>query len=603
MCNPAAFVVATVAGDTPEVRVPEDCRGPGAHCLIAWPMKIKIDEILATRPSDPALTDDTALRVGSIFMVNVDVFPSAAATEIAADNYQGRLSAPTLAGAELTRSIRGHRFIFGLGTNYAGRSPPRIVSENASQIWSMSFQGVLETILLHAARRATAEAPDRCAVLDEQKALEVAVADHPDQSAPLLLLANLHERISRYGLKEEKDRELTKANELYRRAIVSDSSGAALEGFIRSLGSNRTNWSVTGLSVAQEILARDPGNAMAKRLLVQSLIHVGHINLIDKADLSHGTFDLLNLSGRRLGGATLNASRIAQLDAYNADLSNADLRDLKVGQSRLWHTDLRNAQLQGAELGQMALADADLGGVTGLRSVSSTDASGASFEAADLDGAAIGIQQNGIGFPLAPFYGDYLDVEDDQPRRTAPAPAIRFARAHLRRATIRIGGMQLDFAGADLRGAQFDLSDLRGADFTSAQLDGTTFQQSVYDCRTKWPDGFVPGAAALIPLPGPPTCEKPLRLVYDGMLLDGMNFSGLDLRGSSFHRVKRGFGAQKTRFVGADLSGADLRDADFRGALLGGARLTGARYSSGTQWPPGFDPNEAGARFSPGPGD
>lgn len=210
MCNPAAFVVATVAGDTPEVRVPEDCRGPGAHCLIAWPMKIKIDEILATRPSDPALTDDTALRVGSIFMVNVDVFPSAAATEIAADNYQGRLSAPTLAGAELTRSIRGRRFIFGLGTNYAGRSPPRIVSDNSSQIWSTSYQGVLETTLLHAARRATAEAPDRCAALDEQKALEVAVADHPDQSAPLLLLANLHERISRYGSKEEKDRELTK---------------------------------------------------------------------------------------------------------------------------------------------------------------------------------------------------------------------------------------------------------------------------------------------------------------------------------------------------------------------------------------------------------
>ena len=168
------------------------------------------------------------------------------------------------------------------------------------------------------------------------------------------------------------------------------------------------------------------------------------VKLIDGADLSHSLFSTLDLSGRRLPDFNLNASKIGRLEAYNADLSHADLRDSKIEWSGFWHANLGNAQLQGADLGEMALADANLAGSTGLKKVWSKDAAGASFEGADLSDSNIRIQQNAIGFPLTPFYGEYLDVEDDQPKpKTGPVPTIRFAHADLRGARIRIDGLRI----------------------------------------------------------------------------------------------------------------------------------------------------------------
>jgi len=73
-------------------------------------------------------------------------------------------------------------------------------------------------------------------------------------------------------------------------------------------------------------------------------------------------------------------------------------------------------------------------------------------------------------------------------------------------------------------------------------------------------------------------------------LLKGVDFSNTDLRGSN-------------------LSGADLKNADLNGALLDGSNLTdailknanlvGASYDDATLWPTGFDPQAAGARYTP----
>jgi uncharacterized protein YjbI with pentapeptide repeats len=176
-------------------------------------------------------------------------------------------------------------------------------------------------------------------------------------------------------------------------------------------------------------------------------------------------------------------------------------------------------------------------------------------------------------------------------------PTIRFTHANLRDAQIRIDGIQIDFSGADLTGAKFTLTDLRGADLTDAKLDRAEFSKSVYDCATKWPANFSPAMAKLLPFPGPATCKHQLQLVYDGLALNDINFAGLDLRHASFRHSHPSAMGNSTRFVGADLSGADLRDADFRNTLLENTRLTNALYNDSTQWPEGFDPKKAGAKY------
>src|SRR5258708_24303781 len=62
-CLPSTFVVATVTSDSPSVSVPDYCRGPGVFCHIDWPVKIKVDEVLATRPSSLTADDRSILQV------------------------------------------------------------------------------------------------------------------------------------------------------------------------------------------------------------------------------------------------------------------------------------------------------------------------------------------------------------------------------------------------------------------------------------------------------------------------------------------------------------------------------------------------------------
>lgn len=58
--------------------------------------------------------------------------------------------------------------------------------------------------------------------------------------------------------------------------------------------------------------------------------------------------------------------------------------------------------------------------------------------------------------------------------------------------------MNVDFRDADLTGADFSVSEysgpvkLNGADFTGARLEGVNWEGAIYDCKTKFPDGFDP---------------------------------------------------------------------------------------------------------------
>jgi uncharacterized protein YjbI with pentapeptide repeats len=184
--------------------------------------------------------------------------------------------------------------------------------------------------------------------------------------------------------------------------------------------------------------------------------------------------------------------------------------------------------------------------------------------------------------------------------------------------------------------------DLRGADLSGADLAGVKWDPALFDCRTRFPEGFSVAELPLLPvwtgcagrppqtgaLPeygfqrGPRLIKLDLRKAsFAGMSLagfgfwqsqlDGADFSrarlaGADFQGGSYTGIsfkdadlsKANFSSAVfagASFENANLSGARIR-ADFSKARMAGAVLTGACYDKTTLWPERFDPAAAGAK-------
>jgi pentapeptide repeat protein len=92
--------------------------------------------------------------------------------------------------------------------------------------------------------------------------------------------------------------------------------------------------------------------------------------------------------------------------------------------------------------------------------------------------------------------------------------------------------------------------------------------------------------------------ERVLRWVKGGRQesladidLSSENLGGVDLEGADLSEAN----LKGANMEGADLKGAILCEADLSRANLREAKLSGVRYTSGTKWPVGFDPVQAGA--------
>jgi uncharacterized protein YjbI with pentapeptide repeats len=115
-----------------------------------------------------------------------------------------------------------------------------------------------------------------------------------------------------------------------------------------------------------------------------------------------------------------------------------------------------------------------------------------------------------------------------------------------------------DLSGADLTEARLDRMDLRNARLSGLNL----FRASLRRAALSGAD-------------------------LSASRLDYADFSGADMRGANL----TGASLLETIFWEADLSGADLSGS--RQLVMAGFRR--ARFDATTRWPPGFDPQAAGA--------
>jgi hypothetical protein len=144
-CLPAVFVVAIVTEDSPSVSVPEYCEKVSDFCSFQWPLTIKVEQVLASRPSNFP-EEILGFQRGSILRARVGIIATRRVagrglSGVEPDDWQGRMFAPYSSGDDAASALRKKKFIFGLFD----------VADRPSQIWSMSFQGRLERTLMEAA--------------------------------------------------------------------------------------------------------------------------------------------------------------------------------------------------------------------------------------------------------------------------------------------------------------------------------------------------------------------------------------------------------------------------------------------------------------------
>jgi uncharacterized protein YjbI with pentapeptide repeats len=156
--------------------------------------------------------------------------------------------------------------------------------------------------------------------------------------------------------------------------------------------------------------------------------------------------------------------------------------------------DLSGALLQGVRAPEIDLSGARLDGAVVV---------GADLDGANLTGAAMG----GLDGLKLSLVGARLD--------RAVLTQARLKQARLLRASLReaqLDGADLtgaaltgaDLAGASLRKTRLDGADLReanlaGADLSTASLEGARLERARADAHTRWPPGFDPGKAGVLP--------------------------------------------------------------------------------------------------------
>jgi uncharacterized protein YjbI with pentapeptide repeats len=286
--------------------------------------------------------------------------------------------------------------------------------------------------------------------------------------------------------------------------------------------------------------------------------------------LDGANFSKAQLVGARFEGTTLRGAIFDNANLDGANFESADLTGASLIGSHItgqFRAKLSNADLSGAN-GSPQFYGADLTGALLLSVVFER----VDFQQTKMAGVVLaGAQAPGSHFTLADLSGADLSY--------AALDGAVFRGASLRGANL---------TGASFRGYDNKPADFIGADLEGAILDGATFTSALYDCDTKWPAGFDPGAHGMVNYHGDYYCRpkpdfswlrEPFQRDRNGLepvdTGSGMvTFAEQHLPGVSF----RGAWLPTSDFVNANLIFADFShvrtELDVRGADLTNADLS-----------------------------
>lgn len=332
------------------------------------------------------------------------------------------------------------------------------------------------------------------------------------------------------------------------------------------------------------------------------------------ADFSGAVLERTQFAKASLERAKFNGARMTYASFTEVKAAGADFSDARMMATELLQSDFSGAIFRGADLRHASTQQGDLY-ASYSRSRNETPSQPVLFRNADFSKARLeSANVSGGDFTGAKLSGTKLslaryDCKTIWPEGFDPAPqgALLIGGACEGKTVTAPAIAKLDLKGARLSGAVLGSIDLSGKDLSRAKIESTDFSQSklnktimtmaVFDCDTKWPEGFDPlTAGAVLSKTTDEQCfSRYGRAKLSGKDLSGMelfetDFSKADLQGTNLSNAEMG----RADLYAADLSGADLRGADLNMANFNDAVLTGAKYDCNTQFPRGFTPADRG---------
>ena len=296
-------------------------------------------------------------------------------------------------------------------------------------------------------------------------------------------------------------------------------------------------------------------------------------------NLGSRVFNNLDLMGANFTSSNLRGAHFYGTQLENANLTNADLRDAGLGGANLTDAQIIGVQWQGAFFDRSTSFPSGFDplfvGMIGPQvDFSNQNLAGRVFNNLDLMGAN--------------FTNSNL--------RTATFAGTQLANATLENADLRDVVLQ----DANLTNAILTNSNLSSCNLTRAKLEGADFSGSIlvnvvgtgasFDGATKFPQGFDPISAGMIPSLPDYSNQNLSGRVFNNLDLVGANFTNSNLRGAHFY----GSSLVDANLTNADLRGAGLGSANLTGAQIPGVQWEGALFDRQTRWPSGFDPLSVG---------
>lgn len=413
----------------------------------------------------------------------------------------------------------------------------------------------------------------------------------------------------------------------------------------------------------------------AARLYKAALVKLNKFNELKDSGLDFSGIEVeeLDLSNKQLEGANFSKSKIGNLILHNTNLNKANFSDTQIGMD-VKNSQFKNANFSdsktGGDISESTFENANFSNanwtfgnikdtsflganfskakLTIYNEITNTDMSKANFEGAYVQ-RLIGVKIDGANLNhintnnFHPYHSDFSSVD---------LSGYDLSNGDFRSVNLRDAKLiNSNLSGSDLTPWQ-EPADLRGTDLTKANLTHTKLFFALYDCQTKFPEGFSAPKNYMIPVWDKCSTPRPdisfaglalspseknwggfMRLLRHGspelkevdlegasfegsnigMIsckgcnLRGANFSNIDiiqlsfkesdLRGAKFQNIKLDpqSAFDKSDLRGADLSGIAFEVKKYAHGLYYQPNIKGSVYDDTTVWPKGFNPEEAGA--------
>lgn len=330
------------------------------------------------------------------------------------------------------------------------------------------------------------------------------------------------------------------------------------------------------LQYAEKAISAKSTKRLAYDIKQIALIQLGRANEanLENTDLSKRQIWYQVFTGKEFKKTSFVSTQLFGIDFAQAVVNGALFQKSRIMRSRFFKAQITNTNFDEAEISSSVwnrgeeILQFKLGGFE------ESTVKDSSFKKTRFRAPIANTSFDNSNFEEASFEAGYGEGEQilmaNVKANSSNFKKITTGAPHGKLAEFRDSAfVKSDFSGAKIA------AKITGTDFSQAILTDIDLSGSTFDCKTKWPAGFDPGAYGAVP-EGTSCDGKPIAAAnYSGKDFGSYHgFGPINLENANFTYARLpGASLTKVNLKGADFSNAVIENADFREANLENAKL------------------------------